>query len=55
MARNRAVDATMTLPGIVRPVGRPRKANALTGAERQRRYRLRQKQVKAISVTSNGN
>jgi hypothetical protein len=52
--RNRAIDATATLPGISRPVGRPRKPDALTGAERQKLWRKRQKAV-AISVTRNGN
>lgn len=54
MARNRAIDATLTLPGITRPVGRPRKADALTNAQRQKLWRQRQK-VAAISVTRNGN
>lgn len=54
MARNRAIDATLTLPGITRPVGRPRKPDALSGAQRQKRYRQRQKAL-AISVTRNGN
>jgi hypothetical protein len=52
-ARNRAIDATLTLPGVVRPVGRPRKADALTGAQRQKRYRQRHRFV--ITVTRNGN
>jgi hypothetical protein len=42
-ARNRAVDATLTVPGITRPVGRPRKADALTNAERQKLFRQRNK------------
>lgn len=54
MARNRAIDATLTLPGISRPVGRPRKPGALTGAQRQKLYRRRQKAA-LISVTRNGN
>jgi hypothetical protein len=52
--RNAAVEATLTLPGITRPVGRPRKPGALTGAQRQKLYRQRQKAA-AISVTRNGN
>lgn len=52
--RNAAVDATLTLPGIKRPVGRPRKPGALTGAQRMKAYRLRQKAA-AISVTRDGN
>ena len=51
MRRNRAVDATIPLPGIPRPVGRPRKPDALSNAERQRLWRKRQR---AISVTRNG-
>lgn len=51
--RNRAIDATLTLPGISRPAGRPRSPDALSGAERQRRFRQRKKA--AISVTRNGN
>lgn len=39
--RNAAVDATLTLPGIKRPVGRPRKPGALTGAQRQASFRLK--------------
>lgn len=39
--RNAAVDATLTLPGISRPVGRPRKADALTNADRQIAFRRR--------------
>ena len=50
--RNRAAEATMTLPGVPRPVGRPRKPDALTGAERQKAWRQRHK---VISVTRNGN
>ncbi|MDR1934971.1 MAG: hypothetical protein LBS49_05240 [Candidatus Accumulibacter sp.] len=41
MKRNAAIDATLPLPGVKRPVGRPRKADALTNAERQRRFRQR--------------
>jgi hypothetical protein len=52
--RNRAVDATMPLPGIPRPVGRPRKADALTGAQRQKLWRQRHKAA-GISVMRNGN
>jgi hypothetical protein len=52
MARNRAIDATLTLPGIKRPVGRPRKPNALNGAQRQKLYRQRRRErFNRISVT----
>jgi hypothetical protein len=47
--RNAAVEATLPLPGITRPVGRPRKPGALTNAERQARFRAKTKA--AISVT----
>lgn len=40
--RNRAIDATLTLPGISRPVGRPRDPNAKTAAQRQSAFRARQ-------------
>lgn len=40
-ARNRAADATLTLPGITRPVGRPRKPDALSNSERQKAFRRR--------------
>lgn len=43
--RNAAADANLPLPGITRPVGRPRKADAKTNAERQRAYRTRHKSV----------
>lgn len=39
--RNLAQDATLTLPGITRPVGRPRTGCAKTAAERMRAYRAR--------------
>jgi hypothetical protein len=52
--RNAAIEATLTLPGITRPAGRPRKPNAMTNAQRQAAYRLRQK-AGLISVTRNGN
>lgn len=39
--RDLAVDATLTLPGITRPVGRPRKPGALTNAQRQSAFRRR--------------
>ncbi|MDR1994036.1 hypothetical protein [Azonexus sp.] len=52
--RNAAVEATLPLPGISRPVGRPRKPDALTPAQRAKRYRQRQKAA-AISVTRHGN
>lgn len=51
--RNAAIEATLTLPGITRPVGRPRKPDALTNAQRQARFRARK--AAAISVTRNGN
>lgn len=51
--RNAAAEATLTLPGITRPVGRPRNPKALTNAQRQARHRAKVKA--AISVTSNGN
>lgn len=50
MKRNAAVDATLSLPGITRPRGRPRSPNAKSGAERQKAYRDRQK-AKSFSVT----
>ena len=53
MARNRAIDATLTLPGITRPVGRPRKPDALTVAQRSKLYRKRLK-ASRISVTRDG-
>ena len=37
--RNAAVEATLTLPGITRPVGRPRKPDALSNAQRQAVHR----------------
>lgn len=44
MARkNGAVDATLPLPGVSRPVGRPRTGKAKTPAERMRAYRERRK------------
>jgi len=39
--RDKAVEATLALPGIKRPVGRPRKPGALTNAEKQARFRKR--------------
>lgn len=39
--RNLAQEATLTLPGITRPVGRPRTGCAKTAAERMRAYRAR--------------
>lgn len=45
MKRNAAIDATLPLPGIIRPVGRPRKPNAMTNAQRQAAYRKRHKSV----------
>lgn len=43
--RNAAVDATLPLPGITRAVGRPRKPNSMSNAERQKSYRKRHKSV----------
>jgi len=43
--RNAAADATLPLPGITRPVGRPRKPDAKSNAERQKAYRARHKSV----------
>lgn len=42
--KNRAKDATLTLPGITRPVGRPRTGKAKSSAERMRDYRERREQ-----------
>lgn len=62
--RNAAAEATLTLPGITRPVGRPRKPDAMTNAQRQARFRARRLSVaeseaaicgELISVTSNEN
>lgn len=39
--RDLAKDATRTLPGITRPVGRPRTGCAKTAAERMQAYRAR--------------
>lgn len=39
--RDLAKDATLTLPGVARPVGRPRTGCAKTAAERMRAYRAR--------------
>lgn len=41
--RNAAIEATLTRPGITRPVGRPRKPDALTSAQRQAAYRARRR------------
>jgi len=41
--RNGAVDATLSLPGVSRPRGRPRTGKALTSAQRQALYRQRQR------------
>lgn len=41
--RNAAVDATLTLPGIARPVGRPRTGKAKTSAQRMAELRARRK------------
>lgn len=49
--RNRAIDATLTLPGIPRPVGRLRKPDA-TNAQRQARFRARK--LASFFVTING-
>lgn len=45
MARtpNLAVDATLTLPGITRPRGRPRTGKAKTSAQRMAELRARRK------------
>lgn len=43
--RNAAIEATLPLPGMSRSVGRPRKADAKTGAQRQAAYRKRHKSV----------
>lgn len=43
MKRDFAKDATLTLPGIMRSVGRPRSGKAKTAAERMRAYRERRK------------
>jgi hypothetical protein len=44
--------STLDLPGIKRPVGRPPKPDAMTGAQRQalRRQRLRQAGVLQLNV-----
>lgn len=39
--RDLGKDATLTLPGVARPVGRPRTGCAKTAAERMRAYRAR--------------
>lgn len=39
--RDLSKDATLTLPGITRPVGRPRTGCAKSAAERMRAYRAR--------------
>lgn len=39
--RDLAKDATLTLPGVTRPVGRPRTGCAKTAAERMQAYRAR--------------
>ena len=63
--RNSAIDATLTLPGITLPVGRPRKPGAFNNAQRQARFRARVRLSmceaesnicgESISVTRNGN
>lgn len=45
MKRDAAKEATLPLPGVVRPVGRPKKPDALSNAERQRRFRAKTKTV----------
>lgn len=45
MKRDAAKEATLPLPGVSRPAGRPRKPDALSNAERQRRYRAKHKNV----------
>ncbi|MCL2875462.1 MAG: hypothetical protein FWF12_04030 [Betaproteobacteria bacterium] len=47
MKRNSAVDATLPLPGIARPVGRSRKPDAKTNAQRQAAFRKRHQNVDA--------
>lgn len=42
--RDLSKDATLTLPGITRPVGRPRTGKARSSAERMRAYRERRQQ-----------
>lgn len=42
-SKSSAKDATLSLPGIPRPVGRPKSGNAKTPAERMRAYRERRK------------
>lgn len=46
--------ATLSLPGISRAVGRPRKPGAMTGAQRVALHRARKKAA-GISVTCNEN
>lgn len=41
--KNRAVDFTLTLPGITRPRGRPRTGTAKTSAQRMAELRARRK------------
>ena len=41
--KNRAVDLTLTLPGITRPRGRPRTGKAKTSAQRMAELRARRK------------
>lgn len=56
--RNAAVEATLTLPGVTRPVGRPRKPDALSNSQRQKAFRDRKKSPAGhtgISVTCNEN
>lgn len=48
--RNAAVEATLTLPGITRPVGRPRNPKALTNAQRQKAFRQR-RHLQDLGVT----
>ncbi|WP_375591969.1 hypothetical protein [Chitiniphilus eburneus] len=43
MARQKDDASTMELPGVARPRGRPRTGKALSRAQIQRNYRLRQK------------
>jgi hypothetical protein len=53
MKRDASIDATLTLPGVTRPVGRPRKPDALTNAEVCRRYRRKHGNVISLSQQEN--
>lgn len=47
MAYNKAIDATLMLPGIPAKRGRPCTGKAMTAAERQRKYRKAHKNINA--------